>query len=250
LRHPAVLALPTLKQLLAAGHTIELVVGPSRIGCADGIRIPHRRPSKSWHRKPACLSCSRKRSKTIPDFRARAWNRSRPGRHHPWSPTGAIIPEWMLNLPRPGQHKPACIAAAEVPWRRSYPVGSGQWGDGHRRQPPCASTRGSTPATCCCSDPLSIQPDQTAEQLFPFACGKWCRSSCAKTLEGLESGLRSNPFRRTMPQHPWPRSCSGEDALVDFTRSAADIYNRWRGFQPWPGAYTLCSRAKAEPCIA
>src|SRR5262249_13755353 len=23
---------------------------------------------------------------------------------------------------------------------------------------------------------------------------------------------------------------------VDFTRSAREIYNRWRGFQPWPGA--------------
>ena len=28
-------------------------------------------------------------------------------------------------------------------------------------------------------------------------------------------------------------------ALVDFTRSAVEIYNRWRGFQPWPGAYTF-----------
>ena len=30
-----------------------------------------------------------------------------------------------------------------------------------------------------------------------------------------------------------------EDALVDFARSASEIYNRWRGFQPWPGAYTF-----------
>ncbi len=29
-----------------------------------------------------------------------------------------------------------------------------------------------------------------------------------------------------------------EDGLVDFTRSAADIFNRIRGFQPWPGAHT------------
>ena len=25
---------------------------------------------------------------------------------------------------------------------------------------------------------------------------------------------------------------------MDFSRSAAEIYNRMRGFQPWPGAYT------------
>jgi methionyl-tRNA formyltransferase len=29
-----------------------------------------------------------------------------------------------------------------------------------------------------------------------------------------------------------------EDGLVDFSRRATEIYNRLRGFQPWPGAYT------------
>jgi methionyl-tRNA formyltransferase len=29
-----------------------------------------------------------------------------------------------------------------------------------------------------------------------------------------------------------------EDGQVDFSRSAREIYNRLRGFQPWPGAYT------------
>jgi len=29
-----------------------------------------------------------------------------------------------------------------------------------------------------------------------------------------------------------------EDGLVNFSRTAAEIVNRIRGFQPWPGAYT------------
>src|SRR5262249_27239053 len=29
-----------------------------------------------------------------------------------------------------------------------------------------------------------------------------------------------------------------EDGLVDFKRTAQEIQNRLRGFQPWPGAYT------------
>ena len=29
-----------------------------------------------------------------------------------------------------------------------------------------------------------------------------------------------------------------EDGQIDFSRTAAEIYNRLRGFQPWPGAYT------------
>ncbi len=29
-----------------------------------------------------------------------------------------------------------------------------------------------------------------------------------------------------------------EDGRIDFARDAQTIFNRWRGFQPWPGAYT------------
>ena len=34
------------------------------------------------------------------------------------------------------------------------------------------------------------------------------------------------------------RSSKKEDGLVDFNRTATEIHNRLRGFQPWPGAYT------------
>jgi methionyl-tRNA formyltransferase len=30
-----------------------------------------------------------------------------------------------------------------------------------------------------------------------------------------------------------------EDGLIDWSRTASDIYNRLRGFTPWPGAYTF-----------
>lgn len=30
-----------------------------------------------------------------------------------------------------------------------------------------------------------------------------------------------------------------EDALIDWSRPAVEIYNRFRGFNPWPGAYTV-----------
>jgi methionyl-tRNA formyltransferase len=29
-----------------------------------------------------------------------------------------------------------------------------------------------------------------------------------------------------------------EDGRIDFTRTAQEIYNRYRGFQPWPGVFT------------
>lgn len=31
---------------------------------------------------------------------------------------------------------------------------------------------------------------------------------------------------------------------MDFGRSAAEIYNRWRGFYPWPGAWTMLGNKK------
>ncbi len=37
-----------------------------------------------------------------------------------------------------------------------------------------------------------------------------------------------------------------EDGLIDFQRTAREIYNRWRGFQPWPGAYTTLRGEKAH----
>ncbi len=59
-----------------------------------------------------------------------------------------------------------------------------------------------------------------------------------ETLEGLEAdGIQP------VPQDDAAASLAPilerEDALVDFARSAGEIYNRWRGFQPWPGAYSF-----------
>lgn len=31
---------------------------------------------------------------------------------------------------------------------------------------------------------------------------------------------------------------------MDFQRPAMTLYNRWRGFQPWPGAWTLLNGKK------
>jgi len=45
-----------------------------------------------------------------------------------------------------------------------------------------------------------------------------------------------------------------EDGAIDFARGAQQIYDRWRGFQPWPGAHTtlrgkklIVHRMKVEP---
>jgi methionyl-tRNA formyltransferase len=84
---------------------------------------------------------------------------------------------------------------------------------------------------------LPIAPDQTAEQLFPLLAESGA-GLMRETLEGLEAGT-IQPTPQDNAAASLAPILEREDALVDFTRSAAAIYNRWRGFQPWPGAYTV-----------
>jgi methionyl-tRNA formyltransferase len=35
-----------------------------------------------------------------------------------------------------------------------------------------------------------------------------------------------------------------EDGTMDFSKPAMTLYNRWRGFQPWPGAWTMLAGKK------
>jgi methionyl-tRNA formyltransferase len=84
--------------------------------------------------------------------------------------------------------------------------------------------------------PLSIEPHQTAAQLFPLLAQSGA-GLMLETLAGLEAGT-IQPVRQDDAAASLAPILQREDALVDFARSAREIYNRWRGFQPWPGAYT------------
>jgi methionyl-tRNA formyltransferase len=59
-----------------------------------------------------------------------------------------------------------------------------------------------------------------------------------ETLAGLEAGT-IQPIPQNNAGASLAPILEREDALVDFGRPASEIYNRWRGFQPWPGAYTF-----------
>ena len=59
-----------------------------------------------------------------------------------------------------------------------------------------------------------------------------------ETLQGLEADA-IHPVPQDNATASLAPILQREDALVDFARSAGEIYNRWRGFQPWPGAYAF-----------
>jgi methionyl-tRNA formyltransferase len=58
-----------------------------------------------------------------------------------------------------------------------------------------------------------------------------------ETLEGLESGAITVQ-KQDDSQATLAPLLSKEDGRIDFNRTAKQIYDRLRGFQPWPGAWT------------
>lgn len=82
---------------------------------------------------------------------------------------------------------------------------------------------------------LDIGPEETAVELSarlaPLAA-----ELTLETLSGLERGTvtaRPQPAEATLAP-----LLSRADAGADWSQAAAVLYNRWRGFQPWPGLHT------------
>jgi methionyl-tRNA formyltransferase len=74
-----------------------------------------------------------------------------------------------------------------------------------------------------------------------------------QTLDGLEAGTLV-PERQDGAQATYAPILKKEDGEIDWTRPATEIYNRSRGFLPWPGAYShfrgrLLHIWKAKPDI-
>jgi methionyl-tRNA formyltransferase len=225
-------AIPTLEQLIGAGHAIELVVTqPDRVRGRD--QDPSPPPVKVLAGAAGLPVVQPEKIKNNPELRARL---------EAIQPDaiivvayGRIIPDWMLQLPRWGNLN---LHASLLPkYRGAAPI---QWAVANGETVTGATTmridQGLDTGDILLQSTLAIEPDQTAEQLFRVLAESG-GSLMLDTLQGLEAGTI----------HPVPQDHAGaslapilerEDALVDFTRSAREIYNRWRGFQPWPGAYT------------
>ena len=58
-----------------------------------------------------------------------------------------------------------------------------------------------------------------------------------KTLAGFECGT-IYPIEQDHTAATLAPILTRDDARMDFSRTATDLLNRWRGFQPWPGAFT------------
>jgi methionyl-tRNA formyltransferase len=64
-----------------------------------------------------------------------------------------------------------------------------------------------------------------------------------ETLRELDAG-RVTPRKQDHSKATLAPILTRDDGRIDFTRPAMTVYNRWRGFQPWPGAWAVLDGKK------
>jgi len=149
---------------------------------------------------------------------------------------GRIIPQWMIDLPRLGNLN---LHASLLPkYRGAAPI---QWAIANGESVTGVTTMridaGLDTGDILMQRKISIGPEDTAEMLGPKLAPIGA-DLMVETLRGLDSGqVRPTPQDHSQAT-PAP-ILKKEDGRMDFARSANDLFNRLRGFQPWPGAFTI-----------
>jgi methionyl-tRNA formyltransferase len=148
---------------------------------------------------------------------------------------GRIIPKWMLDLPRLGNIN---LHASLLPkYRGAAPI---QWAIAHGETVTGVTTmridEGLDTGDILLQREMPITDDDTAVTLAPKLAGIGA-DMMIEALCGLhEDTIRPRP--QDNAQATLAPILTKVDGRIDFTRSAQEIYNRFRGFQPWPGAFT------------
>ena len=149
---------------------------------------------------------------------------------------GRIIPPWMLQLPPLGNINvhgsllPKYRGAAPIQWA----IASGETVTGLTTM---RLDEGLDTGDILLQHEMPISADDTAVTIAPRLAAMGA-DLLVQTLRGLQQGSVS-PVPQDHSQASLAPILKREDGLADFNTSAAEIYNRLRGFQPWPGAYTL-----------
>jgi methionyl-tRNA formyltransferase len=232
-------AVPTLEALLAAGHKIALVVSqPDRpVGRSQQLTAPAVKQSALTAGLPVTQP---EKIRGNAEFRAQI---------EALAPDaiivvayGRIIPPWMLALPRlgcinlHGSLLPRYRGAAPIQWAVAM-------GDAFTGNTTMLLEEGLDTGPILLQQTVEIAPNHTAVDLFDLLAHAGA-PLVVETLAGLIDGTL----------HPQPQNHSfvtfaplldREDGRMDFAaRSAIELKNRWRGFQPWPGAFTALDGKK------
>ncbi len=232
-------AVPTLEALLHAGHDVALAVTqPDRpVGRSQQLSAP---PVKQTALAAAIPVTQPDKIRNNAEFRAQLES-IRPDAIVVVA-YGRIIPPWMLSLPRygcinlHGSLLPKYRGAAPIQWA----VASGEAVTGNTTM---LLEEGLDTGPMLLQQEIPISPDQTAADLFEVLSLAGA-PLMVETLAGLADGsIRPRPqdhSRATLAP-----LLTRDDGRMDFILyTAAQLHNRWRGFQPWPGAFTYLDGKK------
>ncbi len=148
---------------------------------------------------------------------------------------GRIIPQWMIDLPPLGNIN---LHASLLPkYRGAAPI---QWAIARGESVTGVTTMridaGLDTGDMLLQEELAIAPDDTSETLSPKLAAIGA-PLLVETLRGLRAG-KALPRPQDSAQATLAPILKKEDGRIDFALSAFELYNRLRGFQPWPGAFT------------
>jgi len=148
---------------------------------------------------------------------------------------GRIIPQWMIDLPPLGNLN---LHASLLPkYRGAAPI---QWAIAQGEKITGVTTMridaGLDTGDILLQREEPIRDDDTAETLAPRLTTMGA-DLMVETLYGLKNGTVT-PKPQDHANATLAPILKREDGIIDFRRTATEIYNRLRGFQPWPGAFT------------
>lgn len=225
-------AVPTLERLVDAGHAVRLVVTQPDRPRGRGMETSFS-PVKDAAVRRGIAVLQPAAIKNNEEFHEQL------AAIHPDAIIvvgyGRIIPQWMIDLPRLGNLN---LHASLLPkYRGAAPI---QWaianGESFTGVTTMRIDAGLDTGDILMQREMAIGMEDTAETLGP-RLAEMGADLMVETLRGLEhGGLRPTPQDDSLATlAPILRR---EDGRMDFARSADDLFNRLRGFQPWPGAFT------------
>lgn len=225
-------AVPTLQALRAAGHSVELVLcQPDRpSGRGLTLSVP---PVKQAALEAGIEVLQPEKIRTNAELQARL-EAIRPDAIIVVA-YGRLIPRWMLDLPRYGNLN---LHGSLLPkYRGAAPI---QWAVANGEKVTGVTTmrldEGMDTGDMLLRRELPIGPSDTAEDIFPRLAALGA-PLMVETLAALEAGIIV-PQQQDSSLATSAPLLTRDDGRVDTERSAQSIYDRWRGFQPWPGAWT------------
>ena len=225
-------ALPTLEKLVEVGFNVRLVVTQPDRPRGRGMELTPS-PVKQIALKFALPVVQPDKIKNNEEFRAQLAD-TKPDAIIVVG-YGRIIPQWMIDLPPWGNLN---VHASLLPkYRGAAPI---QWAIARGETVTGVTTMridaGLDTGDILLQREYPVHAEDTAETIAPQLAVIGAELM-AETLAGLQAGtIRSRA--QDHAQATLAPFLKKEDGRIAFRCPAVEIWNRLRGFQPWPGAFT------------